>query len=67
MTDPEIYYKVRLEEKGKSPRFEYITRGQAQTRGLLAQALSADAATYVKIGRQNYQLYDQWVRNNRKR
>jgi len=44
MASPEIYYKVRIEAEGQETRFEFITRQQASTRGLLRQVLSGNVA-----------------------
>ena len=67
METPEIYYKVRMEEEGQETRFEFITKEQARTRGLLQQVLGGDAAQYVKIGPANYELLHQWKQRNRKK
>ncbi len=63
---PELYYKVRLEAPGKPLRFEFITRQEASTRGLIAQVLAVgEQNAYVKIGPANFQPYRDWLRSRR--
>ena len=65
MANPEIYYKVRLQKPGSPDRMEFITENEVRTRGLLAQLLGGTAAQYVKIGPANFQLLDNWKREQR--
>ncbi|MDD3896998.1 MAG: hypothetical protein PHU04_04145 [Candidatus Peribacteraceae bacterium] len=64
---PELYYKVRVEAPGKPVRYEYITRTEAGTRGLIAQVLAMGAQNaYVKIGSANFQTYRDWLRTKQR-
>ncbi len=65
MHPPEIHYKVRVEAAGQPTRFEFITRQQASTRGLLVKVLKGEAAEYVKTGPAQYKLLRDWKRDHR--
>ena len=63
---PDLYWKVRVEQSGQPVRFEFITKEQAKTRGLIGQLLLAgEEAAYVRISAQTYQTYKDWKRANR--
>ncbi len=63
---PDLYWKAKIEEKGKPVRFEYITKNEARTRGLIGQVLlHGEESAYVKISEQTYQTYRDWKRANR--
>jgi hypothetical protein len=66
-TTPELLWKVKIEEKGKPSRFEYITKGQATARGLIGQVLlSGEANAYVRHGSFNdVETLSAWKRRNR--
>ncbi|MDD4319535.1 MAG: hypothetical protein PHW10_04410 [Candidatus Peribacteraceae bacterium] len=65
MSNPEIFYKVRIQKEGGLDSFEYVTREQAETRGLLRQVLSGNAAQYVNVGPGNWMLLRDWERQQR--
>lgn len=67
---PELYWKnERKEPLPGGSRFEFITKEQAATRGLLRQVLAVgEEAAYVRINPQTYELYSTWkLKNRRKR
>lgn len=65
-TTPELLWKVKIEENGKPPRFEFISKQTARTRGLIGQVLAVgEEAAYVRTGPQTVELHSAWKKRNR--
>ena len=67
---PELYWKVKIEEANKPVRFDFVTKQQATSRGLIGQVLLAGQDNaYVKENPvtepRTFTPYAQWKRKRR--